>query len=1157
MADNIKKVDYKGSAILVEAAIRDQNGYIIDQTYVKYHDLTKNAVGLDKIENKSLDTTVTADSGNYITSGAVKTYVDNNGGKIDSFKLNGTTQTITNKEINLIVDKNTVGLNNVDNTSDINKPISTATQTALDSLDTRLDIIESDYVKISETGNKLDMDNDYKIYLKDKNNNVLSYVDLPLESVVVNGSYSNLTKKVTLTLQNNSTIEFSVANLVDGLISVETFNTHVNNTNNPHSVTKAQVGLGNVENKTLDTTVTENSGNYITSGAVKTYVDNNSSKTNPYKYIKQIDNYLFEVQYPALSNADYTTANSYFKTMPRTSGGGCTGVVKGNRVLRQMDWYYDENAEFIVRTNADKDLGIHASIGVASGVSGLTKEAVESGEYNTKYKMLPFIITDGINDAGLYIQSNVVVGANFDINPSATNECCVTMVNRYILDHCSSFEEVEEFFNTYHIYGTSAVEYNYHFLLVQRGEVNYVSQIKWEVIEITSNGHITVTKGTDENQMPNGIMANFRTSGLIFADNDIDINSVETYGIGVERYQLATKAFTEDDYSLEDLRTELMYSNAYRGNVEGAWRTEFAGYYSGDHKLTVVDAFTEPALYNDVLETEKERFENKTRNDGAEAAWQTVHSCIYDIDDRSFNIVVQENEDNVYKFRLSQDVINDNVDDGENSTYSISKIQSLLYEEYETRNAAIESLNDSIGTEANARAAADTALQTNITNEATARANADTTLQTNITNETTARQTADTTLQTNIDNIDALIPAQASSSNQLADKAFTNSSIQTATANFRGNWNTWSVVPSDGSLYPEDYTGSKIPTVNDYLVVKDASGYTTVGTSITAGQALSGTWRFKYSGTWSSQGKSGWLPEYPLNDTPMTAEQLAALNSGITSTKVSAYDGYATSKQDSLSTGTGIDITNNVISVNDLPTEELAEDLTFTPTTTVGGCQQGTTYSNKSVKQLLEQILCPYVEFKFSSISTTPTATTYEYGAAKTVTKVTPIFTAGSREITSVKIGSTSGGDDLYSGTSATSNSAITLTTSKSLDGLSNVTIYCTLADGNTTTTKQTTFTFNKYNYYAVTNSTTPPTNGTSIGTGTEKDITTTDNTYIWFMCPTQKTQIQQYSMSMWNNLATTAGGTVTFTTSTGQQLTYYTYRTDMMVSSTGRYRIN
>lgn len=48
---------------------------------------------------------------------------------------------------------------------------------------------------------------------------VSDVIDLPLESVVVDGSYNNTTKKVVLTLQSGSTVEFSVADLVAGLQS--------------------------------------------------------------------------------------------------------------------------------------------------------------------------------------------------------------------------------------------------------------------------------------------------------------------------------------------------------------------------------------------------------------------------------------------------------------------------------------------------------------------------------------------------------------------------------------------------------------------------------------------------------------------------------------------------------------------------------------------------------------------------------------------------------------------------------------------------------------------------------------------------------------------------------------------------------------------------
>lgn len=56
--------------------------------------------------------------------------------------------------------------------------------------------------------------------LKDQNGDNLGTaqtIDLPLESVVVGGSYNSQTQKVVLTLQNGNTIEFSVADLVYGL----------------------------------------------------------------------------------------------------------------------------------------------------------------------------------------------------------------------------------------------------------------------------------------------------------------------------------------------------------------------------------------------------------------------------------------------------------------------------------------------------------------------------------------------------------------------------------------------------------------------------------------------------------------------------------------------------------------------------------------------------------------------------------------------------------------------------------------------------------------------------------------------------------------------------------------------------------------------------
>lgn len=141
-----------------------------------------------------------------------------------------------------------------------------------------------------------------------------------------------------------------------------------------------------------------------------------------------------------------------------------------------------------------------------------------------------------------------------------------------------------------------------------------------------------------------------------------------------------------------------------------------------------------------------------------------------------------------------------------------------------------------------------------------------------------------------------VIPTTASPQNQLADQGFVNSSIQTATAYFRGDWATWADVPSDPSLYPADATGNHTPITNDYMVV------------IADEQENGGTWRYKYTGSWAEQGKSGWMPEYQVNETPLTAAQLAALNSGVTAQVVASI----ADKQDKGDYATKDDLTSYV-----------------------------------------------------------------------------------------------------------------------------------------------------------------------------------------------------------------------------------------------------
>lgn len=230
-----------------------------------------------------------------------------------------------------------------------------------------------------------------------------------------------------------------------------------------------------------------------------------------------------------------------------------------------------------------------------------------------------------------------------------------------------------------------------------------------------------------------------------------------------------------------------------------------------------------------------------------------------------------------------------------------------------------------------------------------------------------------------------------------------------------------------------------------------------------------------------------------------------------------------------------------------------------TLTKDIGDFKKGQQIENLTIDRVIQKLLFPYVAFSFSSISTTTSAGTKEYGTALTISKVTPSFTVGSEKINSVKIGTTSGGSDLYSGSSATNGTAITLTTSKAYDGVTGGTIYCTLSDGTTTVTKSAEVRYAYYTYYAVTDTTTAPTSWTAVGSASVTDISITANAgqYIWIASSGNYTGICELNelSGKYNSVASTVKtSSQTITNSKGYTCTnkYNFYRLEAARAGSG-----
>lgn len=129
--------------------------------------------------------------------------------------------------------------------------------------------------------------------------------------------------------------------------------------------------------------------------------------------------------------------------------------------------------------------------------------------------------------------------------------------------------------------------------------------------------------------------------------------------------------------------------------------------------------------------------------------------------------------------------------------------------------------------------------------------------------------------------IEKEIPAAASETNQLADKAFVNSSINNMAAFYITSDTDGDAFATKAALDagPWYFDGTeRTPTLNDYaIVLKDESHDNK-------------TTRYSYTG-------SQWSFQYVVNNTELTQAQINAMNSGITTTKVTSYDNHIANKE--------------------------------------------------------------------------------------------------------------------------------------------------------------------------------------------------------------------------------------------------------------------
>ena len=152
-------------------------------------------------------------------------------------------------------------------------------------------------------------------------------------------------------------------------------------------------------------------------------------------------------------------------------------------------------------------------------------------------------------------------------------------------------------------------------------------------------------------------------------------------------------------------------------------------------------------------------------------------------------------------------------------------------------------------------------------------------------------------LTADVETIKNIIPNTASETNVLADKNFVNSTVGTNTANY---------------IYKTESGGEKVPFSSVAELEAYAGTVTNNDYAFVTGIDENGNAYYDRYKADVNDGVVTWAKEYRLNNSSFTAEQWAAIQSGITAEKVAQFEG-AVSPVDVVQSGNMSAVTSNAV----------------------------------------------------------------------------------------------------------------------------------------------------------------------------------------------------------------------------------------------------
>ena len=356
---------------------------------------------------------------------------------------------------------------------------------------------------------------------------------------------------------------------------------------------------------------------------------------------KKLADYLYYMEY-----TDYVP-NLMTGEQVKT-GFACSAVRNGNFYGRNLDLDYADVPEFVIKVDAKE--GRYASIGLSTSYALKSTNGVDKVSED-QWLAMPNMTFDGINENGVAINCNVAPAIDLDFatllstNYGKPRIHAVSVV-RYVLDHAKSAAHGVDLLKNMDIYGGYGT-WGLHWMLSDEKETYIIECIDGELVARNNTDNIMTNFYV--NYAPNTPYAKHiaKTGQTVAGKTYKDFPILTPHACGVERYAILKEHYAEGGKSAEGmsrLMERVKYTKSYEADTEPFWYTEFT-----EGNLTMANA---PMDFKAVIQSSIDTYKLHDRNIQPNNFWQTWHTAVYDLKNRTLRLNIQEDYSRHFDFKL-------------------------------------------------------------------------------------------------------------------------------------------------------------------------------------------------------------------------------------------------------------------------------------------------------------------------------------------------------------------------------------------------------------------------------------------------------------------------------------------------------------------------